>query len=105
MGADGSAAPWLPAVQAAGLHGAGDNFFEIGGNSLLATQVVSLLLQVLPIEIDLRQVFEGPTVAKLAAMIEDKSLELGEQDRSLMSEILAEFEQAMSKTGSPSVQP
>ena len=87
--------------EAVGVH---DNFFEIGGNSLLATQVVTLLLQVLPIELDLRQVFEGPTVAQLAVMIEARSRELGEQERSLMSEILAEFEQAMSETGSPSVQ-
>ena len=78
--------------ESVGVH---DNFFEIGGNSLLATQVVTMLLEVLPIELDLRQIFEGPTVARLAAMIDSRSREMGEQERALMDEILAELATTM----------
>ena len=41
-----------------------DNFFELGGNSLLATQVISRLREVLAQEISLNCLFEAPTVAK-----------------------------------------
>src|SRR5262249_24914482 len=75
-----------------GVH---DNFFALGGNSLMATQVVTMLQEVLPIEIDLRKVFEGPTVAKLAEVIEAERLALGDREREVMAEILLEFEQAM----------
>src|SRR6185436_11971595 len=47
------------------------SFFDLGGNSLMATQVVTLLQEVLPVEIDLRKVFAGPTVARLAEVVEE----------------------------------
>jgi amino acid adenylation domain-containing protein len=80
-------------VGSIGVH---DDFFEVGGNSLLATQVVTLLHEVLPVEIDLRQVFDRPTVAKLATLIDAGRGDLGERERALMTEILADFEQTMS---------
>ncbi|HXO19008.1 MAG TPA: amino acid adenylation domain-containing protein, partial [Thermoanaerobaculia bacterium] len=72
------------------------NFFDLGGNSLSATQVVTLLQEVLPVEIDLRKIFEGPTVAKLAATLEEERAALSERERQVMAEILAEFEAGMS---------
>jgi len=47
-----------------------DNFFEAGGHSLLATQVISRVRSAFQVEVGVRQLFEGPTVAELATFVE-----------------------------------
>ena len=49
--------------------GVGDSFFELGGNSLLATQVASRVRSTFGVEMPLRTVFERPMLAELAGVI------------------------------------
>ncbi|WP_255588818.1 amino acid adenylation domain-containing protein [Nocardia sp. MH4] len=47
-----------------------DSFFDIGGNSLLATQLVARLAAASNVRLEVRTVFAAPTVEELAALIE-----------------------------------
>jgi amino acid adenylation domain-containing protein len=54
-------------VNRIGIH---DNFFELGGQSLLATQVLIRAGEQLSVDIPLNALFEKPTIAELAKLIE-----------------------------------
>jgi acyl carrier protein len=56
----------LLGVQGIGVY---DDFFELGGNSLLGTRVITRLHEVLGVDIPLKLLFQEPTLAALAAAI------------------------------------
>ena len=51
--------------------GVEDNFFDLGGDSLLATQAIARLRTAFQISLPLRAFFESPTVRSLAVIIEE----------------------------------
>ena len=46
-----------------------DNFFDLGGHSLLATRLISRVRETFQIEIELRSLFDAPTVSTLAEKV------------------------------------
>jgi amino acid adenylation domain-containing protein len=66
-----------------GIH---DNFFDLGGNSLAAIRVLSLVIKNYQLDLTLLSLFRDPTVAEMALMIEGhraKTLEQNNLDRIL----------------------
>src|SRR5262249_44572553 len=53
-------------VERVGRH---DNFFDLGGDSIVAVRVVSRLRQTLKVDVPVRAVFTAPTVAELATRV------------------------------------
>lgn len=51
--------------------GTRDHFFDVGGHSLTALQLISLVRQQLGVELPVRAVFDHPVLADMAAIVEE----------------------------------
>jgi len=51
--------------------GVRDNFFDLGGHSLAASQVISRVIQTFKLELPIKALFDTPTVAEMAAVINE----------------------------------
>lgn len=58
----------LLGIEGIGTH---DNFFDLGGHSLLATQIVGRLRNLFGVQVPLQHLYEAPTSAELALVIEE----------------------------------
>lgn len=69
MGEEMLASLWreVLGVPALSVH---DNFFQLGGDSLIATQLISRVRKLFQVELPVRIVFDAPTVSTMAAQIE-----------------------------------
>ena len=76
----------LLGVEQVGIH---DNFFDLGGHSLLGTQLLSRLQQKFQVEIPLRTLFETQTVAGLAEIISRMQQENESEEAKLLKMIEA----------------
>jgi acyl transferase domain-containing protein len=59
-------------IEQIGLH---DNFFDLGGNSLIGIQLLSRLRKTFLLDLPMSGLFESPTVAGLVALVEQYQLE------------------------------
>ncbi|HSE18136.1 MAG TPA: amino acid adenylation domain-containing protein [Pyrinomonadaceae bacterium] len=59
--------------------GVNDSYFELGGDSLLATQLASQVRSVFEVELPLVELFRHPTLAEMAASIEEAIIEQMEE--------------------------
>jgi phthiocerol/phenolphthiocerol synthesis type-I polyketide synthase E len=72
-----------------GIH---DNFFGLGGHSLMALQVIARLRRAFQVEVSVRVFFEAPTVAGLAEAIEQAKDQTEQAKHAEMTHLLAELE-------------
>ena len=68
--------------------GTQDNFFEIGGHSLLAVQIITCIRQQMGVDVSIEKLFSNPTIALLDEVIIEA--ELGQFDDSELERLLAE---------------
>ncbi|MHC5769901.1 MAG: type I polyketide synthase [Nostoc sp.] len=72
----------LLGIKSVGIH---DNFFKLGGDSLIAVQVLSRIRNIFSIRLSVANLFESPTIAEIAPKLEkqidpDTSFGAGERE-------------------------
>jgi amino acid adenylation domain-containing protein len=74
-------------VEEVGIH---DHFLDLGGDSLLASRIISRVIEVFQIEVQLRILFDTPTVADMAGLVQRELLDHAKPDA--IERALAEVE-------------
>jgi len=70
--------------------GVDDNFFDLGGHSLAAFRIISQVIQTFRVDLPPKALFDSPTVAEMAAVIETNLPKLATQEE--LDRILNEVE-------------
>jgi acyl carrier protein len=70
-----------------GVH---DNFFDLGGHSLAAFRIVSRVIQTFRVDLSPKALFDSPTVAEMAIVIETNMPKPATQEK--LDRILSEVE-------------
>ncbi len=70
-------------VLALDMVGIGDNFFDLGGDSLSASRIIARVLERFQLDIPMTQLFNSPTIADMATVI------MAHQDKTLSEQALA----------------
>jgi acyl transferase domain-containing protein/acyl carrier protein len=73
-----------------GIHHIGihDTFFDLGGHSLLATMVISRVRKAFGVELQLRDMFEAPTVSGLSLVVAQRVI--NQHDKQSLAQLLQE---------------
>jgi amino acid adenylation domain-containing protein/non-ribosomal peptide synthase protein (TIGR01720 family) len=69
---------WREQLEVADLTAA-DNFFALGGNSIRAVQVMARLRETLGVTLEMRHLFEAPTLGEFSALVERLAAEGGRE--------------------------
>jgi aryl carrier-like protein len=72
------------------LVGVNDNFFDLGGHSIFAIQLLSRLNKAFNLELQIRVIYDRPTLAALAATIVQTQAE--QADETELARLLVELE-------------
>jgi acyl carrier protein len=70
--------------------GINDNFFDLGGHSLTGMRIISLLRNILRVELPLRALLERPTISELSALIVEREGGRAQQDARVLRRITGE---------------
>jgi len=79
----------LLGIEPIGIH---DDFFDLGGNSLMGTQLISQLRETFQVELPLRSLFEDPTIAGVSKIISEGKEEAESGDMGKVSDMLAKMD-------------
>ena len=63
--------------------GRNQSFFEVGGDSLLATHFITAVKEQYGIEISMKEIFENPILSDVAKRIEKKQIKMSIDDEEM----------------------
>ncbi len=69
-----------------------DNFFQIGGHSLMATQLMGRILKDFGIKIPIQTIYQNPTISQLAQSINEKKLQAPNESHVSLPQIVPDLE-------------